>query len=59
MTTAEVADYLRVPPATLYTWRHRNTGPKAVRVGRHLRYRTEDLQHWLQQQTDPRPGAAA
>ena len=37
-TVEETAQYLRVPPATLYQWRYLGIGPKAGRVGRFLRY---------------------
>jgi excisionase family DNA binding protein len=47
MTTMEVAEYLAVPVATLWAWRYRGEGPRAVKVGRHLRYRAEDVEHWL------------
>ena len=46
-TPAEVADYLQVPVKTLYQWRYRGVGPRAYRVGRHLRYRWEDVDAWL------------
>jgi excisionase family DNA binding protein len=42
-----VASYLQVPVKTLYTWRYKRVGPKAHRVGRHLRYRWEDVEAWL------------
>jgi excisionase family DNA binding protein len=47
----EVAEYLGVPVQTLYDWRLRHRGPKAVKVGRHLRYRREDVEAWLDDQT--------
>jgi len=46
-TTAEVADYLGVPVATLHAWRSRNKGPAASRVGKHLRYRWEGVDAWI------------
>jgi excisionase family DNA binding protein len=49
MTPEEVAERLRVPRATLYAWRYKQTGPAAVRVGRHLRYRLSDLERWEQE----------
>jgi excisionase family DNA binding protein len=52
----QVASYLGVPVTTLYVWRHRGVGPAAFRVGRHLRYRREDVEAWLQGQ-GPRPAA--
>ena len=47
MTPQEVADYLQLPVGTLYGWRYKSTGPPAVRLGRHLRYRRDDLMRWL------------
>lgn len=49
-TVEEVASYLGVPVATLYQWRYRRTGPRARRVGRHLRYDPADLRSWLDRQ---------
>ena len=46
-TPNEVAEYLQVPVKTLYTWRYKGVGPRAHRVGRHLRYRWEDVEDWL------------
>jgi len=37
-TAEETAAYLQIPKATLYQWRYLGIGPKAGRVGRHLRY---------------------
>jgi excisionase family DNA binding protein len=47
LSAEEVAEYLGVPVSTLYKWRHFGRGPKAFRVGRHLRYDAEELQRWL------------
>lgn len=38
LSADEVAEFLGIPVATLYQWRHKGTGPGAYRVGRHLRY---------------------
>jgi excisionase family DNA binding protein len=46
-TLREVADYLRLPPKTLYSWRYRGEGPPGIRVGRHVRYRWADVEGWL------------
>jgi excisionase family DNA binding protein len=48
MTVSEVAAFLQIPEATLYQWRYRGIGPRAFRVGRHLRYRPEDVRVWLE-----------
>lgn len=46
----ETAAYLRVPPGTLYQWRHRRKGPPAGKVGRHLRYDPADVKAWFREQ---------
>jgi DNA-binding transcriptional MerR regulator len=51
-TPKEVSEYLRVPKATLYQWRYLGIGPKAGRVGRHLRYDPKDVITWFHQQQD-------
>ena len=47
LTVVELAEYLSVPIATIYTWRYRNKGPQGFRVGRHLRFREGDVEKWL------------
>ena len=46
----DVSSYLGVPVATLYQWRHLGTGPRAYRLGKHLRYRQADVEAWLADQ---------
>lgn len=46
----EVSAFLGVPVATLYQWRHLGTGPRAYRLGKHLRYRQTDVEAWLADQ---------
>ncbi|GAB7047577.1 helix-turn-helix transcriptional regulator [Catenuloplanes indicus] len=46
-TVQEVSEYLRVPVETLYRWRKFGAGPKAGRVGRHLRYDPADVRAWF------------
>ncbi|MFE9651554.1 helix-turn-helix transcriptional regulator [Micromonospora sp. NPDC006431] len=49
-TVQDVSAFLGVPVGTLYQWRYRRTGPRALRVGRHLRYRPADVRSWLDRQ---------
>ena len=42
-TPEDVSAYLGVPVQTLYQWRYLGIGPKACRVGRHLRYDPDDV----------------
>ncbi len=50
LTLHEVAELLRVPEATLRYWRHCNTGPAALKIGRHVRYERDQVQAWLRSQ---------
>lgn len=47
LTIDELSDYLAVPVRTLYDWRLSGRGPRAVHVGRQLRYFISDVQAWL------------
>jgi hypothetical protein len=47
----EVSAYLGVPISTLHMWRYRRTGPRAAKVGKWLRYRWEDVEAWLDEQS--------
>ena len=49
-TVEEVATFLRIPVSTLYRWRSQRTGPKGRRIGKHLRYRPEDVHAWVAKQ---------
>jgi excisionase family DNA binding protein len=55
LTPQELAEHLRLPLQTIYDWRKKGTGPIAIKVGKHLRYRWADLEKWL----DAQAGAAA
>lgn len=48
----DVADYLGIPPRTLYNWRCRGIGPRARRIGRYLRYEEHDVRAWFSAQGD-------
>lgn len=51
MTTQEVADYIKVPAATLRYWRHQGTGPKFFRLGgKKVMARRQDVDAWLMEQ---------
>jgi len=54
----DVAEILGVPKKTLYRWRQHDYGPASIRVGRHIRYRTADVETWIDEQS-ARSGSAA
>lgn len=47
MTTDELAAHLKVPVPTVRAWRHNGSGPKGVRLGRHVRYRRATVDAWI------------
>jgi predicted DNA-binding transcriptional regulator AlpA len=49
----DVSEYLGVPVKTIYRWRTLGYGPSGRRVGKHLRYRPNDVVAWFDTLTDP------
>jgi excisionase family DNA binding protein len=54
MSLADVSEMLGIPVHTLYRWRYKGDGPVGYRVGRHVRYRREAVEAWLEQHVDQR-----
>ena len=52
LTTIELAEYLKVPVESVRKWRKNRDGPRAVRVGRHIRYRRADIDAWLESRAE-------
>jgi excisionase family DNA binding protein len=50
-TSAEVAEYLGVPPRTLDTWSYAGTGPRYSKIGRYRRYRWADVEAYIEAQS--------
>ncbi|HEX9236856.1 MAG TPA: helix-turn-helix domain-containing protein [Actinomycetota bacterium] len=48
LTTQQVAELLQIPVATLHRWAYLGDGPAFARVGKHRRYRWDDLDAWIQ-----------
>jgi predicted DNA-binding transcriptional regulator AlpA len=49
--SADVARFLGIPEKTVIQWRYLRTGPRWSKVGRHVRYRWEDVEGWLDEQS--------
>jgi excisionase family DNA binding protein len=54
MSLTDVSEMLDIPVQTLYRWRSKGDGPAGYRVGRHVRYRREAVEAWLEQRADQR-----
>lgn len=52
LSPRELAEYLGIPVATLYQWRHRGEGPRGFRIGKHVRYRLIDVDEWIEEQLE-------
>jgi excisionase family DNA binding protein len=53
MSPEGLSEYLgEIPIQTIYRWHHRGDGPRVIKVGRHLRYRPEDVDHWLEERAN-------
>jgi excisionase family DNA binding protein len=50
LSVQDLAGFLDVPVATIYAWRYRGEGPPGLRVGRHLRFRSSDVEQWIAEQ---------
>lgn len=46
LSPQDLADRHQVGIRTVYQWNHKGTGPKRIRVGKHVRYRLEDVLAW-------------
>jgi len=47
LTVRDVAQMLKIPTQTIYTWRYEGIGPPGFKVGRHLRFKRDDVERWL------------
>lgn len=48
LTPEALSEMLGVPKATVYKWNHSGTGPRFIRVGKHVRYRRADVDAWVE-----------
>lgn len=57
LTIDDLALWLGKPRGTLYQWRTRGLGPRAIKVGNDLRYQRSEIEAWLASQLDTRESA--
>ena len=53
LTPNALSKHLGIPVTTLANWRYLHRGPVYGRVGRHVRYRVEDVLAWTNAQRRP------
>ncbi len=46
----DLAEHLGIPLRTLYNWRYEGKGPRAYKIGRHIRYDPLEVGAWLKEQ---------
>ncbi|MGA4541331.1 helix-turn-helix transcriptional regulator [Uniformispora flossi] len=46
LSVEDLAKREQVPVDTVYQWNYRHTGPRYMKVGRHVRYRLADVLKW-------------
>lgn len=47
LSIEDLAAYLQVPIQTVYNWRTEGRGPRAIKIGKHVRFRQTDVEAWL------------
>ncbi len=56
LTIEDLVAILQLPSKkTIYTWRAKGEGPRALRVGKHLRFHPDDVRAWQATRMDPDP----
>ncbi len=58
LSIPQLAKELRVTARTIMHWRHFRRGPKAVRIGKRVYFRREDVHAWLAQHAEQQEAAA-
>lgn len=49
LTTEELAEIVKVSPATIRDWRKKGTGPHALKIGHAVRYPRREVLAWIAQ----------
>lgn len=53
LTAQELANYLKIPLATIYKQPQEGTGVPGLRIGKHLPSRRSEAEMWLESKQDP------
>jgi excisionase family DNA binding protein len=53
LTIRELADWLNVAPQTIHGWRYKGEpSPRALKLGNRLRFRRDDVEAWIAEQSE-------
>ncbi|MCZ9882806.1 helix-turn-helix domain-containing protein [Arthrobacter sp. B2a2-09] len=53
LTPKDSCTQLQIPAQKFYQWRDKHVGPRAYRIGRHLRISRSDFNSWLSSRLKP------
>lgn len=56
LTPEDLAEREDVPTSSVYKWNSEGTGPRYLRIGRHVRYRLADVIEWENSRYAPHAG---
>ena len=59
LTPGDLAEREGVPLKTVYQWNSTGTGPRYMKIGRHVRYRLADVIAWENERYAENRGSAA
>jgi len=59
LTPGDLAEREGVPLKTVYQWNSKGTGPRYMKIGRHVRYRLADVIAWENERYAENRGSAA
>ncbi|CAN5493547.1 hypothetical protein BH23ACT9_BH23ACT9_25500 [soil metagenome] len=59
LSIEDLAAYLDVPRQTIYDWRVDGRGPRALKIGKRLRFTAADVRAWVDAQAEGSPGSPA
>ncbi len=58
LSPEDLARREQVPLATVYRWNSEGTGPRRLRLGKHVRYRLSDVEAWEAQRLSDEAASA-
>ncbi len=54
ITSEELSKILRIPKRTIYKFAKEGQIPGVIRIGKHWRFRADEIEQWIHEQRKPR-----